>query len=53
MYYLVQDFYSDVSAVNLSYYNAANMSLEKFYTDAAHRKEDMIVRLVHHNDNYV
>ena len=44
MYYLVQDFYSDINKVNLTYYNAANMSLNTFYTLAAHRKEDMIVR---------
>ena len=44
MYYLVQDFYSDINKVNLTYYKAANMSLNTFYTLAAHRKEDMIVR---------
>ena len=44
MYYLVQDFYSNTNKVNLTYYNAANMSLKAFYILAAHKKKDMIVR---------
>ncbi len=46
MYDLVRGFYLDLKSggTNLTKYNATDLSLEEFYTIAAHMKEDMIVR---------
>ncbi len=47
-YHLIQEYYQKLGngGVNLSHYDAEQLSLEEVYTKAAHQLYDMIVRYV-------